>query len=170
VYTRKEEAKMKTTQKDNTAEGNLNSDGLKTGSESPTTVGDVMTRHVITMSPHQSFSDAISLMANHSFRHFLVVDTANQLLGVVSDRDILRRLARTANFEGTSVSQLMSRDPITVTPDTRLSHAVGKMLSKRINCLPVVDDTKNLCGIITSTDLLKAFRSLQESAEQKRNL
>ena len=161
---------MKTTQKDNTAEGDLNSEGLKRDSGSLMTVADVMTRHVITMSPHQSFSDAISLMANHSFRHFLVVDTANQLLGVVSDRDILRRLARTANFEGTSVSQLMSRDPITVTPDTRLSHAVGKMLSKRINCLPVVDDTKNLCGIITSTDLLKAFRSLQESAEQKRNL
>ena len=157
---------MKATQKSNTAEGNLNSDGLITGGESLTTVGDIMTRQVITMSPHHSFSDAITLMAKHSFRHFLVLDKANRLVGVVSDRDILRRLARTTNFHDTSVSQFMSRNLITVTPDTKLSHAVGKMLSKRINCLPVIDDTKNLCGIITSTDLLQALRSMQVSAEE----
>jgi len=157
---------MKATQKNYTAEGNLNSEGLKTGGGSLTMVGDVMTRKVITMSPHHSFSDAIALMAKHSFRHFLVLDKANRLVGVVSDRDILRRLARTTNFQDTSVSQFMSRDLITVTPETKLSHAAGKMLSKRINCLPVIDDTKNLCGIITSTDLLQAFRSIQFSAEE----
>ena len=135
--------------------------------ESLTTVGDVMTRHVITMSPHHSFSDAITLMAKHSFRHFLVLDKANRLVGVVSDRDILRRLARTKNLHDTSVSQFMSRNLITVTPNTKLSHAVGKMLSKRINCLPVIDDTKSLCGIITSTDLLQALRSMQVSAEER---
>jgi CBS domain-containing protein len=157
---------MKATQKNYTAEGNLNSEGLKTSGGSLTTVGDVMTRQVITMSPHHSFSDAIALMAKHSFRHFLVLDKANRLVGVVSDRDILRRLARTTNFQDTSVSQFMSRELITVTPETKLSHAAGKMLSKRINCLPVIDDTKNLCGIITSTDLLQAFRSIQFSAEE----
>jgi CBS-domain-containing membrane protein len=41
------------------------------------------------------------------------------------------------------------------------------MLSKRINCLPVVDDTKNLCGIVTSTDFLKTYRSMQESVEEQ---
>jgi CBS domain-containing protein len=157
---------MKATQKTNTAEGNLNSDERITGGESLTTVGDVMTRYVITMSPHHSFSDAITLMSKHSFRHFLVLDKANRLVGVVSDRDILRRLARTKNLHDTPVSQFMSRDLITVTPDTKLSHAVGKMLSKRINCLPVIDAAKNLCGIITSTDLLQALRSMQVSAEE----
>ena len=119
------------------------------------------------MSPHDSFSEAITLMAKHSFRHFLVVDTANNLVGVVSDRDILRMLARTPNLQGTLVSQFMSRDVIAVKPDTRLSHATGLMLSKRINCLPVLNDTKNLCGIVTSTDFLKAYRSMQESVENK---
>jgi CBS domain-containing protein len=156
---------MKDTHGNHTAGGNFGSRRNKTVGR-PETVGDVMTRQVITMNPHDSFSDAITLMAKHSFRHFLVVDAANNLVGVVSDRDILRMLARTANLQGTSVSQFMSRDVITVTPETRLSHAVGKMLSKRINCLPVLDDTKNLCGIITSTDFLKAYRSMQESAEK----
>ena len=156
---------MKDTHGNHTAEGNFGSRRNETVGR-PETVGDVMTRQVITMSPYDSFSDAITLIAKHSFRHFLVVDAANNLVGVVSDRDILRMLARTANLQGTSVSQFMSRDVITVTPETRLSHAVEKMLSKRINCLPVLDDTKNLCGIITSTDFLKAYRSMQESAEK----
>lgn len=106
-------------------------------------------------------------MAKHSFRHFLVVDTSGRLVGVVSDRDILRVLARTSNWHDTSVSQFMSQDLITVTPEMKLSHAAGKMLSRRINCLPVVDESKNLCGILTSTDLLKTYRALQEAVEKQ---
>jgi CBS-domain-containing membrane protein len=60
----------------------------------------------------------------------------------------------------------MSRDVISVKPDTEISLAVAKMLSKRINCLPVVNKTDNLCGIVTSTDLLKTFRSVQETVEK----
>ena len=134
--------------------------------DQPLTVADVMTRHVITLSPHHSFSDSITLMAKHSFRHFLVVE-AGKLVGVVSDRDILRVLARTTNWNTTSVGQFMTRDVISVKPDTEISVAVGKMLSKRINCLPVIDDTNNLCGIITSTDFLKTLRSVQEASAKE---
>lgn len=128
----------------------------------PMTVADVMTRHVITLNPHHSFSDSVSLMAKHSFRHFLVADAAGRLVGVVSDTDILRVLARTTNWNATSVSQFMTRDVITVEPDTEISVAVGKMLSKRVNCLPVVDG-----GIVTSTDFLKTFRWVQEASEKE---
>src|SRR5262245_38828548 len=130
------------------------------------TVSEIMIRHVITLSPHHSLSDAVTLMAKHSFRHFLVADTANRLLGVLSDRDILRALARTANWKVTSVSQFMSCEVISVKPDTEISIAVAKMLSKRINSLPVVDHDNNICGIVTSTDLLKTFRGVQESLEK----
>jgi len=132
----------------------------------PLTVADVMTRYVITLNPHHSFSDSVSLMAKHSFRHFLVVDETGRLVGVVSDRDILRVLARTNHWNTTSVSQFMTHDVMTVKPNTGLSVVVGKMLSKRVNCLPVVDEDNNLQGILTSTDLLKTFRSVQESLEK----
>ena len=52
-------------------------------------------------------------------------------------------------------------------PDTEISVAVGKMLSKRINCLPVIDDANNLCGIITSTDFLKTLRSVQKTSTKE---
>jgi CBS domain-containing protein len=132
-----------------------------------TRVEDVMTRKVITLRPDHTFADTVNLMAKHSFRHFLVVESTARLVGVISDRDILRAVARTRDWNTSYVRQFMSRDMVAVKPDTKLSHATGMMLSKRINCLPVVDDNGIVCGIVTSTDLLKVFRSIQESLEKE---
>jgi CBS domain-containing protein len=131
-------------------------------------VADVMTRKTVTLSPHHGFAEAVSLMADRHFRHIVVVDTGGQILGVISDRDILRTLARTANWQTKDVSQIMTRDPFTVKRDTPLSVAVAKIVSKRINCLPVLDDEGKVCGILTSTDLLKAYQKLLESLESNR--
>ena len=86
---------------------------------------------------------------------------------MVSDRDILRVLARTTKWNATSVSQFMTHDVITVEPDTEISVAGGRMMSKRVNCLSVVDDENNLGGIVTSTDFLKTFRWVQEASEKE---
>jgi CBS domain-containing protein len=136
-------------------------------SKGSTRVEDVMTRKVITLRPDQTFADTVNLMAKHSFRHFLVVESTARLVGVISDRDILLAVARTRDWNTSYVRQFMSRDMVAVKPDTKLSVATGMMLSKRINCLPVVDDNGIVCGIITSTDLLKVFRSIQESLEKE---
>jgi acetoin utilization protein AcuB len=132
----------------------------------PTRVEDVMTKRLIMVRPDQTFADVVSLMANHSFRHFPVVESPGRLVGVISDRDILRAVARIKDWNSTYVHQFMSRDVVAVKPHTRLSHATGKMLSKRINCLPVIEDDGMICGIITTTDLLKVFRSIEESLEK----
>jgi len=156
---------MKDTRKNNMARTNDSSVVNKTRNEK-LIAADLMTRQVVTLSPHHSFADSVSLMAQHSFRHFLVVE-AGRLVGVVSDRDILRVLPRATKWQRISVSQFMSTDVVSVKPDTEISLVVGKMLSKRINCLPVIDDNNNVCGIITSTDLLKAYRSMQETLEKR---
>jgi acetoin utilization protein AcuB len=131
-------------------------------------VADVMTRKTVTLSPHHGFAEAVSLMADRHFRHVVVADTGGQILGVISDRDILRTLARTSNWQTKDVGQIMTRDPITVKCETPISVAVAKMVAKRINCLPVLDDEGKVCGILTSTDLLKAYQKLLESLENNR--
>jgi len=141
---------------------------MESGGRSNTTrVEDVMTRRVITIRPEQTFADVVNLMTQHSFRHFPVVESPGRLVGVISDRDILRGVARIKDWNQTYVHQFMSRDVVAVKPDTKLSHATGTMLSKRINCLPVVDDNETVCGILTTTDLLKVFRSMQEALEKQ---
>lgn len=135
-------------------------------SKVPTRVEAVMTKRVVTLSASNSFEEALAMMANHPFRHLLVVDTAGQLCGVLSDRDLLRALIRISDWSGTSVAELMTRDPIAVSLKTLLSTAVRKMLSHRVNCLPVTDGIGRVDGIVTSTDLLKTLLRLQRHIER----
>jgi len=133
----------------------------------PTEVADVMTGKVITLSPHHTFDDAANLMNDRHFRHCIVVDGYRKVIGVISDRDIYRTLARNPNSRSKSLDQFMTRNPITVKRRTPIIDAVSKLLSKRINCLPVVEDDDTVCGIVTSTDLLKSYQQLLELVQKQ---
>jgi CBS domain-containing protein len=133
----------------------------------PTEVADVMTGKVVTLSPHHSFNDAANLMNDRYFRHCVVVDNRGVVVGVISDRDILRALARNPNSRSKSLDQIMTQKPITVKRNTPIIDAVAKILAKRINCLPVTDDEGRVCGIVTSTDLLKSYQQLLELVQKQ---
>ena len=134
----------------------------------PTSVSQIMTRDVLSVYPGQCFAEAVGLMANRPFRHVLVIHPNGRLAGVVSDRDLLRVMGATTNWKEKKVSDVMTRDVATVTPETPLSVAVREMLARRVNCLPVLyDENRQVCGIVTSTDLLDAFEKLQTSVEKQ---
>ncbi len=131
----------------------------------PVQVADVMTKDVRTMLPDQSFAELVGMMATRSFHHMLVVDEDERLHGVISDRDVLRALSRTPDWSKRSVAEIMNPDSITTTPESAISAAVRLMLEKRVNCLPVIGPDGRVAGILTSTDLLKAYEKLQEQVE-----
>lgn len=133
----------------------------------PMVVGDLMTAEVVTLSPRDSYAEAVGLMANRPFRHFLVVEGDGRLVGVVSDRDLLRALARKFDWQRTIVADVMTRGAVTARTTTPLSAATELLLRHRINCLAVTDETDRVIGIMTSTDLLRAFQYMQ--AELERN-
>ena len=132
----------------------------------PLQVQDVMTRDVITLTPHQPFAQALALLARHRFRHLLVTDTDARVVGILSDRDMLRFMSRGTDLDRATVAEVMRHAVVTVPPKTVLSEAAAQMLSRRINCLPVVENGC-LCGILTSTDLLQAFQHVQKNIEQQ---
>jgi acetoin utilization protein AcuB len=132
---------------------------------SATCVADIMTTNLVTLSAHHIFGDAVQLMTNSPFRHFLVVHPDGRLAGVFSDRDVLRALGRTPNWQAKNVSGVMTHEVFTVTPETPLSVAASEMLSRRINCLPVIERDGKVCGIITSTDLLRSYQQMQALLE-----
>jgi CBS domain-containing protein len=133
---------------------------------SPTRVGEVMTRDVVSLYPSQSFCEAMGLMANRPFRHIVVIYPNGRLAGVLSDRDLLRVMGATMDWKEKKVSDVMTQDVLTVSPETPLSVAVQEFLTRRINCLPVLyDENKQVCGILTSTDLLNVLAKFQVSAE-----
>ena len=126
-----------------------------------------MTGKVVTLSAHHSFNDATNLMNDRYFRHCVVVDGQRKIIGVISDRDILRALARNPNSRSKSLDQIMTTNPITVKRNTPIIEAVSKILFKRINCLPVVEDDDTVCGIVTSTDLLKSYQQVLELVQKQ---
>ena len=124
----------------------------------PARVSDIMTRTVVTLSPHQPFTEALALLARHRFRHLLVVGTDQRLIGVISERNMLRFLTQHPQSAHARVNEVMQPQAVAVRPHTLLSAAVTTLLEHRINCLPVVDETGCVCGIVTATDLLRALQ------------
>ena len=137
-----------------------------TSLSAPTQVREVMTRDTMTMQPDQSFAEVVGMMANRYFHHVVVVDAEQRLHGVISDRDVLRALSRTPDWGKKSVSEIMTVEPLTASPEMPISVAIKSMLAMRINCLPVVGADGRVCGILTSTDLLKAYEKIQSRLEE----
>jgi acetoin utilization protein AcuB len=127
------------------------------------TVGDVMTSRLVTIGPETPCQEARRLMDHHRIRHLPVV-AGGRLVGVVSDRDVR---SAASGSPGTVAGRIMTPDPVTVTSGTRIEHAARLMLDARFGSLPVVVDA-SLVGIVTSTDLLRAFVRVLETATLER--
>jgi CBS domain-containing protein len=126
-------------------------------------VRDVMKRGLVTITPETPREDARRLMDEHGIRHLPVI-AGSRLVGIVSDRDVPAARGRTP---GSVAGALMTRNPVTVTTDTRIEHAARLMLDRGFGALPVVDDGV-LTGIVTYTDLLRAFVQVIETATLER--
>jgi acetoin utilization protein AcuB len=79
----------------------------------------------------------------------------------------MRALARNPNSRSKSLDQIMTQNPITVKRNTPIVDAVSKMVAKRINCLPVIENDGTVCGIVTSIDLLKSYQQLLELVQKQ---
>lgn len=130
-------------------------------------VGDLMTREVSTLAPTSLVQEAMVLLAERRFHHLLVAETDGHLVGVLSDRDVLRFLARHRDASTTPVTAVMNRAPVMVHPDSLLTDAIRLLVYHRFNSLPVVDESTYICGILTTTDLLRVLEVLRRWFEQR---
>ncbi|HEX8127894.1 MAG TPA: CBS domain-containing protein [Pyrinomonadaceae bacterium] len=126
------------------------------------TVGQFMSTDLFTMRPDDFVDLAASLMDWRHIRHVPVEDEGGHLVGLISHRTLLRLLARSPhNGEPVAVRQIMKTDPVTVAPTTPTLEAIDLMRTRRVGCLPVVEDGA-LVGIVTATDFLHASAKLFE--------
>jgi acetoin utilization protein AcuB len=128
-------------------------------------VKERMSPRFITIDPDASLAEARVLLDQHRIRHLPVVEDGNPV-GIITDRDI-RSAAPAASLEQVKVGEIMTRNLIMVTPSTRVQEAAKLMVTHRIGGLPVQREGK-LVGIITETDLLKAFVEIVETATLER--
>lgn len=129
-------------------------------------VRELMTGALITVRPDTPVLDARHLMVQERIRHLLVTNERGELMGIVTDRDIKLNLPSQATslsvwelnhlLTRLMVGKVMTQSVITVGPDREARDAAQLMLDHTIGALPVVDGGR-LIGIVTETDLLRAF-------------
>ena len=129
-------------------------------------VKDWMSRDPITITDDTSMMKAIHLMKQNRFRRLPVLQEG-RLVGIVSDRDLKEASPSKATtldvhelyylLAELQVKDIMSRDPVTVSPEDTVEHAAQIMLENTISGLPVVTDQGDVVGILTQSDVFRAF-------------
>ncbi len=127
-------------------------------------VKDWMTTEVITITPDTTLPDAAALMRENNIRHLPIVDHG-VLVGIVSHTDVVEAKPSDATtldiwelnylLSRLRVEKIMTRNPLTVRPDSTIRDAAQIMYDHKIGGLPVVDDTHHVVGIITESDIFR---------------
>jgi acetoin utilization protein AcuB len=122
-------------------------------------------RKVFTVVPADTLETAFQLMVSHRIRHLPVVE-GDEVVGMLSDRDLKSALVRTRGQQssrgaflippGITVGDLMSHEPMLISPMTDVEEAARLMYRHKIGALPVVEGGR-LVGIVTETDILGIF-------------
>jgi acetoin utilization protein AcuB len=142
------------------------------------TVKDIMTEQVVSLEEQDDVDKVMKVMQKGKFRHVPVVDRDKKLVGIISDRDVLRLLPyrkgqrkpqsevfRAELFDvephepviRQQVYRIMNQNVIHVQPDCDFYDVVKMLHEMKISCVPVTDEDKNLLGIATVTDVMRGL-------------
>jgi len=125
-----------------------------------------MTKNIITVDMDDTLGHIQKIFSHHRFHHLLVV-SGERLMGVISDRDLLKSISPYVDTMSETTRdvatlqkrahQVMSRKPVWISQDSSLKDAAETLLGNNISCLPVMDEDEAVVGVLTWKDLLKAL-------------
>jgi acetoin utilization protein AcuB len=126
-----------------------------------------MTTPAVTITPETPFQEALKLMRDKKFRRLPVVDSAGRIVGIVSERDMLHASPSPATSLSVwevnyllwklKISDIMTHNVLTIHQDMPIEDAANLMVTHKIGGVPVVDNGGKVVGVITETDIFKAF-------------
>ncbi len=140
-------------------------------------ISKYMTHKLVTANPNDGSRTTFFRMREHDIRHVPVVNDEGALVGLISDRDLRRPdwvdqapdLAHIYHLDDEmKVGDLMSPTVVTVHTYDTLHKAVALFLEHRFGCLPVLDKTGALVGIVSPLDLLRAFDEFEAKTLRER--
>lgn len=127
------------------------------------TVAEVMIRDVLTVAPSDTIGEAAEKMNAANVGAVLVVEDFVRIVGIVTERDLLRAVAARTRAAEARVRQWMTPDPVTIEPDLTIDEAAQIMFDHNFRHLPVVKDGRPL-GIVSLRLLARwAFDSVQSA-------
>jgi acetoin utilization protein AcuB len=123
-----------------------------------------MTKDPLCVTPSETIGEADELMSANNFRQLPVVE-GRELVGILTDRDIRSFLSATTlaapeereKALRTPVRDIMTTEPLTLSPDDELQDALELLIEQKVGGIPVLDEAEGLVGIVTYVDLLRCF-------------
>lgn len=112
---------------------------------------------VVTVGPDHSIRDALLMLAEFDIGALVVMNDADELIGILSERDIVRRAVTESEIMSMKVMDVMTKNVIVGLPQDDLISVVHTMTERRFRHLPIVDG-KRLVGMVSIGDVLKAQR------------
>ncbi|RUM48073.1 MAG: histidine kinase [Hyperthermus sp.] len=126
----------------------------------PLRAGDLMTVPPITVKSTESLKNVAMSMRKNKVGSVLVVDDEGKLRGIITEHDLVYACSEGWHPENRQAWEVMTEDPITVTPDTDIVEVIRKMRNANIRHLPVIDDQGKPLGMISARDLLDTMLTL----------
>ena len=112
-------------------------------------------RHVLSLAPTASVHDAACAMTRANCGSVLIIEGAGAVQGILTERDLMTRvLAKGLDANATLVTQVMTRNPHCVPPDTKVADAVLVMIERGFRHLPIVDGGGRVLGVFSARDAL----------------
>lgn len=112
-------------------------------------------RHVVSLLPSASVWEAACVMTKANCGSVLIIEPSGAMVGILTERDLMTRvLAKALNPQTTKVSEVMTHDPQSVGPDTKVSEAVLIMIERGFRHLPIVTPAQKILGVFSVRDAL----------------
>jgi acetoin utilization protein AcuB len=137
-----------------------------------TRVRDIMTHEPVSIDPDLRINVALEMMSNAGVRRLPVLSSTGRVIGLISKNDALIALPHEHGGLANSVAEIprirevMSDYVYTIGPDDSIAKAASMMANHGISCLPVLDETKKLVGIVTESDIFKFVASQMPDDEE----
>jgi len=135
------------------------------------TVEKIMSPHVLSVDMDVSLKEIRDIFEHVRFHHILVLDNA-RLVGIISDRDLLKAVSPYASTQSERprdaatlrkrVHQIMTRKPISIGVECSVLEAIRSFIDHKISCLPVLKEDGSVAGILTWRDILQAIAATVE--------
>ncbi len=129
------------------------------------TIREIMTTDVITVKVNDSVIKAAQIMSHYNIGAVPVMDANNQIVGILTDRDIvLRTVANGGNLDQVQIQQVMTTNIVTTSPGAGIDEASQLMASQQIRRLPVVENDR-LLGMVSLGDLATDRTAADEAGD-----
>lgn len=119
-------------------------------------------RKPVTALPGESVRAVVRRMYENDSSSVVVVDDSGRPVGIFTERDLVRVVAKGVDLDSTSIGEVMTPNPITVRDEDYIAIALQRMIENRIRNLPVVDREGNLVGLVTARDVTRALKLYKE--------